>query len=97
MTDISALIDLITRGGLLSALIIALLGGMKGWYVWGYQHKAMMDAEVEAHAEAIKEKNQQIEDMKEDRDYWRTQARSALSTTGRAVGVVEASSRKLEV
>lgn len=96
MNDIPTVVDLLTRGGLLTALIIALIGGMRGWYIWGTQHKEILASAEKSHADAIAEKNEQLDDMKEDRDYWRNQARTALSGTVRAVGVVEASSRKQE-
>ena len=91
MVDIPVLIDVITKGGLLSALIIALVGGMKGWYVWKHVYDAAIKTADENHAEAIKDKEEQLVDCRQDRDYWRDQAVKALSTVGRAVTVVEAS------
>jgi hypothetical protein len=92
MTDVASLIDLLTKGGLLTALVIALIGGMKGWYVWGFQHKAALEAQQTNHIEAIKGKDTQIEELRKDRDYWRDQAVRTLSAAGRVARVVEATS-----
>lgn len=96
MSDTTALIDLITRGGLLSALLVALMGGMRGWYVWGSQHKDTLTLIENNHKQAIADKNSQIEDLRKDRDYWKTAAISALSTAGRSVVVNEALAKKQE-
>ncbi len=96
MTEATSVVDLLTRGGLLSALVIALIGGMRGWYIWGTQHREIVASKDKTHQEAIQEKNTQIDDLRKDRDYWREQAIRALSTTGRAVGVVEASTRRMD-
>ncbi len=93
MVDIPVLIDLITKGGLVSALIIALVGGMKGWYVWKHVYDAAIKTAETNHEEAIKEKEEQLADCRQDRDYWRNQAVKTLSIGGRAVTAVEGSKK----
>ncbi len=96
MTETATLIDLITQGGLLSALILALIGGQRGWYVWGTHHTEVIRSQKQSYDEALKEKNVQLEDLQKDRNYWRDHAMRVLSTTDRAVGVYEASTRRSE-
>jgi len=50
-------------GGLLA---FALVGGFRGWYVWGKAY----------------------DEIKEDRDFWRTTALSALGHADKAIDVV---------
>lgn len=101
MTDVTTLIDLITRGGLVTALIIALVGGMKGWYVWKNAHEeavktlqSLVDEnkiEYEKREEASRQNHtRQIEEIRKDRDYWRDQAIRSMSATGRITDVLEA-------
>ena len=95
MVDIPVLIDLITRGGLLSALIIALVGGMKGWYVWKHVHEESIRAAEEKYEDAMKSKEEQLIECRQDKEYWKNQAIKLLSTTERVVTAVEVS-RKVE-
>ena len=95
MVDIPVLIDLITRGGLVSALIIALVGGMRGWYVWKHVHEEAIRAAEEKYEDAMKNKDEQLVECRQDKEYWKNQAIKLLSTTERAVTVVEGS-RKAE-
>lgn len=83
--DLITLIDLISRGGLVSALLVALIGGMRGWYVWKGSHETL-----------VKELQERIETMTVDRDYWRDQAIKALTTATKAVTIVEASKKQGE-
>lgn len=83
--DLVTLIDLISRGGLVSALLVALIGGMRGWYVWKGSHEAL-----------VKELQERIETMTVDRDYWRDQAIKALTTATKAVTIVETSKKQGE-
>ena len=39
---ISELLDLVGRGGVTAMLMAALVGGFRGWYVWGWTYTAMM-------------------------------------------------------
>lgn len=107
MTETTTIVDLLTRGGLLTALVIALVGSMRGWYIWGSQHKEIVATAEKTHTEAMAaksaqleeiraDKNKQIEDLKRDRDYWKDHSMRLLSTTGRVVDVVEASSKHQE-
>lgn len=83
--DLVSLIDIVSRGGLIAALLIALVGGMRGWYVWKSAHDAL-----------IKELQDRITTMTTDRDYWREQAVKALTTASKAVSVVESSKKQVE-
>jgi len=76
--DLVTLIDLISRGGLVGALLVALVGGMKGWYIWKTSHETLM-----------KELQERIDALTEDRDYWRDQAIRALTAANRVVSIVE--------
>lgn len=78
MGDIAATIDLLTRGGLVTALVLALVGGMRGWYVWKNVHDA-----------SIKYLSDQLVDMRKDRDFWREQAIRAMNATSTAIKIVD--------
>jgi hypothetical protein len=78
MNEYTALFDLLTKGGLLTALGIALVGGHRGWYVWQRTH----ERELQAKDDIIKDKNDALEKLEKDkneiiakcekdRDYWR--------------------------
>lgn len=83
--DFATLIDLVSRGGLIGALLIALVGGMRGWYIWKAPHDAI-----------VKELQDRIDTLTVDRDYWRDQAIRALTTASRAVSVVESTKKSSE-
>ncbi len=83
--DFVTLIDLISKGGLVSALLVALIGGMKGWYIWRGSHDTL-----------VKELQDRIDTMTVDRDYWRDQAVKALTTATKAVTIVEATKKQGE-
>ena len=57
----------IADGGFIVALLTALVGGYRGWYVFGPQHKAI------------------VNDLLEQRDFWRTQALRSTALAERAV------------
>jgi hypothetical protein len=79
MTDVATVADLLTKGGLVTALVLALVGGMRGWYVWKNVYESR-----------VLDMNTQISEMRKDRDYWRDQAVRAMSATTRVAAVVEA-------
>lgn len=76
--DLVTLIDLISRGGLVGALLMALVGGMKGWYIWRNSHETL-----------TKELQERIDALTEDRNYWRDQAIRALTAANKVVSIVE--------
>jgi hypothetical protein len=82
MSDVATVADLLTKGGLVSALILALVGGMRGWYVWKNVYETR-SADL----------NNQIVELRKDRDYWRDQAVRAMSATSRVAAVVEATQK----
>lgn len=89
MTELTTLIDLFTKGGLVTALLVALWGGMRGWYVWKDTHEDALKVLQETLKHTRQEKDKQIEDLHGDRDYWREQAIRCMSNNGRLVNVFE--------
>lgn len=76
--DLTTFLDVVDKIGTLSALILALIGGWKGWYIWKNSHDAI-----------VNEKDERIKSIVEDRNYWREQAGKALIAAGRAVNVAQ--------
>lgn len=82
MNDIATVADLLTKGGLVSALVLALVGGMRGWYVWKNMHETR-----------IKDLADQLVEIRKDRDYWRDTALRSIAATSRVATVVEAAQK----
>lgn len=83
MGDVATTVELLTRGGLVTALILALIGGMRGWYVWRGVHES-----------AIKGLSDQLVEMKTDRNYWRDQAVRAMTVGGKVASIAESTVQK---
>lgn len=81
MDGIAATVDLITRGGVITLLVMALVGGMRGWYVWGTTH----DKELLEKDKVIEDKERTIVKTEKDRDYWRDVAVRTLSVGEKAI------------
>jgi hypothetical protein len=71
MLDITSGIDILTKGGMLAALAIALLGGYRGWYVWGPTHDKEIKVKDDTFLKMETEKNETIGKLEKDRDYWK--------------------------
>lgn len=69
MIDIATTIDIVSRGGLVAALLIALIGGMRGWYLWKGSHETI-----------TRNLQEELDRTIEDRNFWRNQAMNALTT-----------------
>lgn len=93
MIDLSTFVDLITRGGLLTALILALIGGMKGWYIWKDVHDKMITDLQNQLALDRKDTVERLAEITREKEYWRDQAVRALTAVDRTVRVVEATHR----
>lgn len=96
MADIANLVDLITRGGLITTLIIALFGGWKEWYVWGPIYKERMREKDEQLNNLKAEKETQLKDITRDRDYWRDQAIRCITSAERVTSFMEATQKKTD-
>ena len=96
----ATMIDWIMRGGLLIGTLIAIWGGKEGWYIWKGSH----DKEVEAlksgyenritelrtaHESAVQMLEKSQEEFREDRDYWREHAVSAMTAAQKAVQIAD--------
>jgi hypothetical protein len=68
------IVDLIRDGGALLLLVVAILGGIRGWYVW----KREFDDERSDKLAAIKE-----------RDEWKALAIELMRATDRATSLAE--------
>ncbi len=90
MGELTTFIDLITRGGLVTALIIALIGGMRGWYVWKDVHEDSNEVLKNQLEEMKKSCDKQLDDIIKDRNYWRDQAVRSMTNNGRITDVTEA-------
>jgi hypothetical protein len=55
----------ITTGFVLLAVII---GGWKGWYVWGRDHRAQLDRQDDAHAAALMACDETVARLVAERD-----------------------------
>lgn len=74
MLDITTIVDLVSRGGLVAALLLALVGGMRGWYIWKTSHDTIVNGLTE-----------RVEAITTDRDFWRDQAIQALTVASKSV------------
>lgn len=84
MVETVALVDLITKGSLLTALAVALIGGMKGWYVWRHTH----EKELKDKDSVISDRNETIKKLEKDRDYWRTIALRILTANEKTLAQI---------
>jgi hypothetical protein len=82
MSDVATIADLLTKGGLVTALVLALVGGMRGWYVWKNVHETR-----------VKDLLDQLAEIRKDREYWRETALRTISATSRVATVVEATQK----
>lgn len=71
-------IDVIERAGVAGVLIMFLVGGYRGWWVYGRQHNEAMEAW-----------KARFEEMKEDRDYWRDVAVQGVQTAKEGLSLAE--------
>lgn len=63
-------------------IILALLGGAKGWWIWGWQHR-----------EAVAELQERIAHEQDEARFWRDTALEALQVAQRATDAAERRSR----
>ena len=89
MMEFTTLIDLLTKGGLVTALLVALWGGMRGWYVWKCTHEETIKSLNETITRTRDERDKQITDLQKDRDYWRDQAIRCMGNSGRMLNIME--------
>lgn len=75
LKELVGVLGLVKDGGSLALLVIAVVGGFKGWYVWRWQY----DAQVVASTTAF-------EQMKKERDEWKTVALRGLAVAERVTG-----------
>lgn len=78
MLDIATIVDLVSRGGLVAALLLALIGGMRGWYVWKGSHDTIVLGLTE-----------RLNATTVDRDFWRDQAIKALTVANKSVTIAK--------
>ncbi len=78
MLDLTTIIDLVSRGGLLTALLLALIGGMRGWYIWKGAHDSIVNGLTE-----------RLTATTVDRDFWRDQAIKALTVANKSVTIAK--------
>lgn len=69
------LLQIVRDGGSTALLVLAVLGGMKGWYVWRWQY----DAQTAASAKLV-------EQLTKERDEWKAVALRGLSVAERVTG-----------
>ena len=65
VVDLQQWVSLVRDGGLALAVVVLVIGGVRGWYVW----QSVYD------------------DMKQDRDYWRSLALKGAALAERALDV----------
>jgi hypothetical protein len=56
----------------MALLVVAVLGGFKGWYVWRWQHDAVIAQYVE-----------EVDALRQERDEWKAVALRGLSVAER--------------
>jgi hypothetical protein len=78
MLDLTTLVDLVSRGGLLTALLLALVGGMRGWYICKGAHDSIVQGLTE-----------RLNATTVDRDFWRDQAIKALTVANKSVTIAK--------
>ena len=80
--DILLWVDMLKNGGVVLALLLALVGGWRGWYVWSDTYKAITD-----------EKDEAYEAMVQDRNLWRDKALQATDKLIEAVSRIQNAAR----
>ncbi len=73
-----ALVDLLEKGGVIAALLFFIVGGLRGWWVFGRHHE-----------EVVKQAAERLEEMTSDRDYWRSTTVQSLRTASESVQLAE--------
>src|SRR5688500_4586940 len=82
MIDFVTTLDILSKLGLLGGLILAIYGGMHGWYIWKGAHEKLIEAITTGHTSEVASLRQsqedhiatlrkEVEKLQEDRDYWR--------------------------
>lgn len=84
-TGFSAIIQLVQNGGVLALLLIALVGGYRGWWVFGTYHQIIITQWKERLETETRELRAQRDLALKERDEWKTLAIKGTSLTERAV------------
>ena len=99
--EMTAVLELLEKGGLLVVFIFALWGGRDGWYLWKKQHETLVQQQKDAHQALLLEKEKMEKELQEQIDYWRVAAEywqkatmESLRTTSRAVDLAEKQASK---
>lgn len=74
-STIAELLPLVRDGGSTLLLVVAVIGGWKGWYVWRWQY----DAQAAAAAKLV-------DQLTKERDEWKAVALRGLSVAERVTG-----------
>jgi hypothetical protein len=72
------LLDYVKDGGVIALLLLFVVGGMRETWVWGTHYRAMRT-----------EAETRLQEMRSDRDYWRSLAEQALDISREGVGLAE--------
>lgn len=76
--DPTELLNIVRDGGIIGVLIIFLVGGMRGWWVFGRHHDESM-RQAAAH----------LDQMRQDRNFWRDLAVEGVATAKEGVRLAE--------
>lgn len=79
------IVQIIRDGGIIALLLVILLGGARGWWVFGNVYR-----------DTIKELADRYQDMRTERDEWRRQAMRGTTNAERATAIAEAIQRALD-
>ncbi len=75
MPTLPEALQLVQTGGSTGLLILAVLGGFKGWYVWRWQYDASQKAA-----------ERELAQMRQERDDWKAVATRGLAVAEKVTG-----------
>lgn len=82
ITSTKAILDLLMTGGLTSALTFAIVGALRKWWYPG----SVVDMIRSDYENRLSDKDEQIEDMRHERDDWKAVALSLSGAVEQAIG-----------
>lgn len=84
-TGLSAIVQLVQNGGVLALLLIALIGGYRGWWVFGTYHTIIVNQYKEQLEREIKSLTAQRDAAIKERDEWKALAIKGTGLTEKAI------------
>jgi hypothetical protein len=72
VSDLTTLVEFLSKGGLVGVLVAILIAGMKGYWVWGWSYKECLERERQ---------------LRQERDEWRDLAVHGMDLADRGINL----------